>query len=275
MAAWLATAAQIAAAAPTAPVARLFDSVDHAERLDPRWRSRLCALLPQPCSDDSLRLFRPRGGARNSYMVLADQPLAMATVTRAGRAGAVRWRVQTLHDFSGYTHSMSASSAGLSPRVSLAPALYPLGAGKQAVAVLWSVSEMYSGGGGSFSTADFVPLEPALRAGAGREAVYPGIPFSCSKLIRACFSEAQYRSTKHCHDEIDGGLRIGYGAPTKALANSPARAGGKASREPSSWRFSWHEVEWPAFEPQSKRSIRNIRFGPTNTARVPFCGGPQ
>jgi hypothetical protein len=260
MAVMLGSAATQAAAAPPVPAAQPFDAVGKPDSIDPQWRAALCAHLPQPCDASSLRLLRPRAPAADAYVVLSDQPLAMARVTRTPRAG---WKLDALHDFGGYRHSMAETTtdngtAGPQP-LSLAPALYPVADGHWAVAVLWSVTESYSGGGASFRTADFVPLDGPKKADG---LAHSGVPFACYKMVRACFSEKEYKTSPHCHDESTGSLRIAYAAP--------AKAGGDYR-----WSYTWRQSEWAAHEPARNQSIKVARFTDRGGQAVPFCGGPQ
>lgn len=249
-------------AGPTfaAPTAQVFDAVKKPEAVDAQWRAHLCALLPQPCDVQQLGLYRPRGAAPADYVVLSSEPLAMARLKRT--ADAKGWQLDRLHDFSAQAASLKKKDDnGGTPdtRLSLAPALYPLAEGKWAVAVLQTVSEMYSGGGASFDTADFVPLEGE---GEGGNALHQGIPFSCFKMIRACFSEKEYKTSKHCHDESNGSLRIAYGDAAKPGA-------------PYDWQYTWLQSEWPQGEPQRATTTSRIRFTAKTTERADFCGGPQ
>jgi len=239
------------------PAAQPFDGVRKPESIDPEWRARLCALLPQPCDAEALGLYRPRGAAAGDYAVLSGEPLALAMVRLKRGPDSKTWQLDRLHDFSGYAAAMKKDGGtGMSEmRVSLAPALYPLAEGQWAVAVLQTVSEMYSGGGASFSKADFVPLGES-------KAVHEGIPFSCSKMVRACFSEKEYKQSKHCHDESSGSLRIGYA--------EPARPG-----EPYGWQYTWLQTEWPAHTPASGATTTRLHFAAKTTERAGFCGGPQ
>jgi len=238
-----------------APSAQVFDAVRKPQSVDPEWRARLCALLPQPCDAQALGLYRLRGAAASDYMVLSAEPLAMARIKRD--KDTKTWRLNRLHDFGSYAAIMKkdAGTGMADVRLSLAPALYPLAEGKWAAAVLQTVSEMYSGGGASFSKADFVPLDDA-------RAVHEGIPFSCSKMIRACFSEKEHKQSKHCHDESNGSLRIVY--------DEPARPG-----EPHSWQYTWLQSEWPANTPASGMTTTRLHFTAKTTERASFCGGPQ
>ena len=119
-----------ASAAPAGPAAQPFDAVDKPERIDPQWRTGLCALMPQPCEAASLQLLRPRAAGADAHVVLSTQPLAMVRATYVPGAG---WKLDTLHDFRGYRHSMADpktdNGATAPPPLSLAPALYPLAVG--------------------------------------------------------------------------------------------------------------------------------------------------
>jgi hypothetical protein len=247
-------------AAAAAPAAQPFDAVEKPERIDPQWRSALCALLPQPCDAPALRLMRPRAAAADAYVVLADRPLAMARLTHTPAAG---WTLDTLHDFSDYRHSMAdtttdTGSADPQP-LSLAPALYPLADGRWAAAVLWSVRESYSGGGASFRTADFVPVDGPQKAEA---LAHAGVPFDCNQMIRACFSEKEYKTSPHCHDESTGSLRIAYAAA--------ATAGGDYR-----WSYTWRQSDWAAHTPARNQRSTVTRFTDRGGEAAPFCGGPQ
>ena len=55
--------AVLAAPDLSAPSAQVFDAVKKLDSIDAQWRTRLCALLPQPCDAQQLGLYRPRGAA--------------------------------------------------------------------------------------------------------------------------------------------------------------------------------------------------------------------
>lgn len=254
----------LALPAVAAPAAQVFVAVKQPESIDAEWRAHLCALLPQPCDAKALTLHRPRGGAAGDYVVLSEAPLALGRLKRA--ADAADWKLDRVYDFTGYAGFVKEGEAGEvgngEVRRALAPALYPLADGRWAVAVLQRQFESYSGGGASFSTADFVPLDADP---ASAKAAYEGIPFSCSKLIRACFSEKEYKTSKHCHDESSGSLRIAY--------SEPAKAGG-----PYGWQFTWLQSDWAAHVPASATVSTRSRFSGDGSGggSADFCGGgPQ
>jgi hypothetical protein len=242
------SALAVGAAAPQ--TALLFEKVAAPENLDLQYKSYLCAVLPQPSVDGS-----------KDFRLTSVQPLVMARVKRDATG---LWTLTQLLDFSGYHHSMAAVGPLADTRLSLAPALYPLADGKWAVAVLFLSTGSYSGGGADFTTADFVPVdEGAADSKVTVAAVRPGIPFSCSRRFGACFSEKQYQTSRHCHDENDGELRVSYGLPAKA-------------GEPYRWTFNWSETEWLAAKPKKTMKTTRVRFISAEDAagKVLFCGGP-
>lgn len=255
--AWLA-AMGLAGAAMAAPSAQVFFAVKAPESVDVDWRAHLCALLPQPCDAQALKLHQPRDGKADDYLVISEKPLAMALLKRSAAANA--WQLERLHDFSAYARSLLQDRQSGDPKVSLAlaPALYPLAEGRWAVAVTQSESESYSGGGASSVTADFVPLDTP--AGQPAKAVREGIPFWCSRMIRACFTEKEYKTSKHCHDESRGNLRIAYGEPAKA-------------GDPYVWRYTWLQSDWPAHTGPSADKRTSVNFTDKTIEKADFCGG--
>ncbi len=77
------------------------------------------------------------------------------------------------------------------------PALYPLNKNEYAIAVLNTWFTGYSGGGRFEENADFIELKPKGKY----QVALKDINFSTSEMIRACFSEQDYKKSPHCHDE--------------------------------------------------------------------------
>lgn len=209
-----------------------------------------CASLPKPCHPETTTAYlnKPREG--KLYLIDSDGPQFAIVEDAPGEARRIRqW------DFSGYAHSASpVADGGDPPPLRIYPALYPLPQGRIAVAIVSEAREMYSGGGASFEIADFVELgsDPAPR-----RAVYASVPFSCSKMVRACFGLKEYDTSPHCHDEYSGYLTIRF----------PAQG---------NWQFTWHETDWPAHVRASKKTTTRTPFSvPGQPSKVPFCdGGP-
>ncbi|MCH7314779.1 hypothetical protein [Acinetobacter sp. ANC 3882] len=78
------------------------------------------------------------------------------------------------------------------------PKLFPLTQQRYTIAIIDQFSEMYSGGGAGIERASFYELEDS-----GNERPFiKNYPFSFNRMIRACFSEQDYESSKgKCHDE--------------------------------------------------------------------------
>lgn len=85
------------------------------------------------------------------------------------------------------------------------PKLFPLTQQRYAIAIIDQFSEMYSGGGANIERASFYELQES-----GNERPFiKNYPFSFSRMIRACFSEQDYESSKgNCHDEDSLSLDI-------------------------------------------------------------------
>lgn len=78
------------------------------------------------------------------------------------------------------------------------PKLFPMQQNRYAIAVIDSSSEMYSGGGANIERASFYELQ----ANGNTRAFIQDYPFSFSRMVRACFSEQDYATSKgNCHDE--------------------------------------------------------------------------
>jgi hypothetical protein len=144
--------------------------------------------------------------------------------------------------------------------VSIDPTLYPISKEEWAIALISSRSEMYSGGGGHFTSADFIALRPqqALK-------VLSNIPLSCSKLMRACFTAKDYKNSKRCHDEIDGDMIIKIKDTKKTNFF---------------WQFTWLQTELYSKTPKSKMVRKNHSFTtnplenlmPQGLKKIDFCG---
>ena len=221
-----------------------------------------CARLSTPCHaqttsawvGDALPLGR---------LFLIDRARPMLMAVRDGQI-VQHW------DFGAFAHSRSASKAEPGEPLEIYPALYPAGDGHYAVAIVHHRREGYSGGGALFSLADFVPLAAPPKTADAKAAppLYASVPFSCSKMVRACFSERESQTSRHCHDETEGYLTIQFPA-----RNTPKQ----------DWTFTWHETQWPAHVTKAHARRTQTRFTlparATSTEALPknvsFCGGPQ
>ena len=241
----------------TSPSAKPLIAVVAPEKVDADWRSNICALLPKPCENESLELFTHKNPSGTAYVVLASSPLVMAEIDRSNN----QWRLSNLLDFRGYRHSAAVPKDAINNvRLTIAPALYPLGPNQWAAALLFTIDETYSGGGAHFTTADFVAAQ-GTNLGKSKP-LQAGIPFSCTRMVRACFKEKEYETSPHCHDETEGSLRISYGLASNSVA-------------PYRWEYLWRETKWPAHKKKSSIKTSSTKFTDSTLGSVPMCGGPQ
>ncbi|MFH3639594.1 hypothetical protein WAH83_22450, partial [Acinetobacter baumannii] len=83
---------------------------------------------------------------------------------------------------------------------------YPLNKNEHAIAVLNTWFTGYSGGGRFEENADFIEL----KSKGQYQVALKDINFSSSKMIRACFSEQEYKKSQHCYDETWMTLNIRF-----------------------------------------------------------------
>lgn len=243
----------LAFGATAAPRAAVVLQPAPATRVTAAQLASLCAALATPCEPEQTKAYVARGqGDGPMWLIDASRPMLVVL----DPADPLRGSRATVWDFAEQPHTHPPSAdGGKAPPFEIHPALYPVGERGLAIALVSEVREMYSGGGASFRTADFIVLD------ATRTVAYGAVPFSCSKMVRACFSERDY-ARGHCHDESSGALTIRY----------PDGEG--------RWTFQWRETEWPAFKPKSRETTARTAFeiAPGNQERpasVAFCGGPM
>jgi hypothetical protein len=230
-----------------------FTAIKPANEPDHGWRKPVCAVAPQACSPtahgDGLDpvLYHAANDPANRFYAIATGPHLLQL---AYRPDSHQWAILADWDFGDFTPSRNVQGDAENPPLEIYPALYPLGPRRDAVAVLSSWSEAYSGGGGSWSYADFVELKPA-----GQYAKAPsvaGVPFSCAKSIRACFSEQDYKTSPHCSEDSNGTLHLKF----VNSADTP---------NAYDWIATWKETLWPGLKPQrsTTTAVKTVRLRTT------------
>ncbi len=235
------------------------------DKLDPNWIMGLCNLPGLTCSKvDVPRLFeRKLKSGVEYYATLEGLSLARLAMKAPGQ-----WQLLNLWRFADYPLvPRKDEEAGSYSQIDMHPALYPIGPDLWAIAVLKSQRESYSGGGAEFVTADFVALDPKVTEVREAQRIFGAVPFSCSKMIRACFSEKEYKTSPHCHDESDGHLTLKF---------TPSAAG-----QAYDWTATWHDTSWPSGVPMKAqtKTQTTAALKPGKEAVSPgtfdFCmGGP-
>lgn len=220
----------------------------------------ICAKLSTPCNPQTTKAWTGAAPLLGD-LFLIDAARPMLIVVREAQV-AHYW------DFADYTHTRPPSGANPGEPLEIYTALYPADDGRYAIALVRRHGEMYSGGGAGFAYADFVLLNTADPADKANTRLYASVPFSCSKMVRACFFEREYKTSPHCHDEMSGYLTLQF----------PVRVDGPR------WAFTWHQTDWPAHVVKARARRTQTRFtlpSAPNTGdpgtlpkNVSFCGGP-
>ncbi len=221
----VALACRPAAGQPPAPIAaKPFRPLAASKAQVDGWTRQLCARPEIPCAKPGdLQLYRAAGDPSGTvWVVVGTTPVLLKLL----RGNGSDWSVLGRWDFSGLVHSHPPDEPSSSP-VTVYPALYPVGPGTWAVALVSDIHHYYSGGWATFSIADFVVLSDRANTGAAT-ALYAGVPFACSEFVRACFSEEDSKSRGgNCHDEYEGFLTLEY-----APSTTPGRY---------AWTAVWHD----------------------------------
>ncbi len=119
-----------------------------------------------------------------------------------------QYKLLNAWSFIQYIHSSHDSGDGelADYGTEIFPAFYPLNREKQAIAIVKQYGTGYSGGGKGEDIADFLMLEPRGQF----KIALSNVAFYSYEMIRACFSEKDYKTSPHCHDESGSTLSIGF-----------------------------------------------------------------
>jgi hypothetical protein len=249
-------------AEPPAIVAKPFVPIAAPKAAIAGWRAQLCAPPELACAANptSLTLYRAGGDPPSTAWAIVETGPLLAKL-RASPTGD--WAIEQKWDFSKYKHSDSGLASDSPVRTFVYPALYPVGPGAWAVAVVVGASQVFSGGGAGYESADFV----VLGGGDPTTAVYSNVPFSCRKDLRGCFTEEEYRRSPNCSDLYEAFLAIAYRS--------------SRSRDRYAWTLVWHERHQPPNVPKSQIAVTQTTVdlsidkvdASKSTSSFSFCGG--
>jgi hypothetical protein len=220
----------------------------------------VCEGLADPCTAASTKAYLAQALPRRVLLIDTDGPrfVVYELPTKTASARAREWIFAT--------YARAQQSRNDSAALELFPALFPTTQGF-ALAVLTLQSEGFAGGGAWYAMADFVELV-GFGAGesTGTKLLYAAVPFTCSKDLRACFSEEEYKHSPHCSEDYHGSLAVDF-----------ARVGPDEVK----WQFVWHETHWPGLVTKKHETDSTTPFsvapGPTPSesatlpAGVSFC----
>lgn len=197
---------------------------------------KICADLNLTCSEGA-NLWKKKASNDGKVYLIDSTPQLIELIQEKKNYKVVNsWR------FKDYQHHNKNSEDGElgNDGVEIFPAFYPLNRQKFAIAVVQHWSTGYSGGGKSEQFADFVMLEPK---GVYKLAL-PDIPFYSYEMIRACFSEKDYKTSPHCHDETGSSLSIQFKDIGKPYYQ---------------WTLNYTDFTWEAFKPEKDKVVEKHR----------------
>ena len=130
---------------------------------------------------------------QNLWLLLGSD-IAQFRLSTTGLKLTNQWRIQLAP-----SEEMARTSQYIFPK------LFPMTENRYAIAQIDTFSEMYSGGGAGIERANFYELKDSGQTHRFIE----NYPFSFNRMIRACFSERDYETSKgKCHDEDSLSLDI-------------------------------------------------------------------
>jgi hypothetical protein len=247
------------------PQALRLREIKDLDTFDPNWIMTLCTLPGLDCNKVEVpRLFERKSESGAEYYAVLEG-LVLARLVRQAPGP---WQLLNRWSFADYPLVPRRDEAtGSYSQIDMHPALYPAGPELWAIAVLTTVIESYSGGGATFRKADFVVLDRTSSDIGEKHKLFEGVPFSCRKTVRACFSEQDHRSSKQCHDESSGYLTLNVSPSSSASFYE--------------WTATWHETVLAGGKPKTTAAKTQtpalLRSGVkgAGTDAFPFCrGGP-
>lgn len=197
---------------------------------------KICASLNLTCSEGA-NLWKKKA-ANDSKVYLIDSTPQLIELVKNKNS----YKVADTWNFKSYQHHNKNSEDGElgDYGVELFPAFYPLNRQKFTIAIVQHWGTGYSGGGKGEQFADFVMLEPK---GAYKLAL-ADVPFYSYEMIRACFSEKDYKTSPHCHDETSSSLSIQFKDIGKPYYQ---------------WILNYTDFTWEAFKPEKDKVVEKHR----------------
>lgn len=176
----------------------------------PTQRQSLCKQVPSSCNDQNWQLYQVQQQAQSFYAI-SGLKLYQFNQNNKSLALINQWDFSKAEPKSVTTHWTTDEDPGISDIRHLYPALFKISEQNYAIALIQSFRESYAGGAMTEEVADFFELQTDRRY----QLQFSNIPFSVSRLIRACFSAEQYERAgdEHCHDEESLVLNIRYQKP--------------------------------------------------------------
>ncbi|WP_349914248.1 hypothetical protein [Acinetobacter pittii] len=196
----------------------------------------ICKQLRQKCSGEAI-LWKGKNTQDPVYYLIDESPQIVQVKKQNNQ-----YKVVDQWDFKDYQYNnKEPHTDDLAPDgLQIFPALYPLNKNEFAIAVVNKWFTGYSGGGRFEENADFIKLKPHGKY----QVALKDIAFSSREMIRACFSEQDYKKSPHCHDEAWMILNIQFkdvGQPYYL------------------WQLNYKNYSWEAFKSKKTITIEQSR----------------
>lgn len=197
---------------------------------------KICADLNLTCTEGA-NLWKKKAANDSKVYLIDSTPQLIALVKNKNS-----YKVADAWNFKNYQHHNKNSEDGElgDYGVELFPAFYPLNRQKFAIAIVQYWGTGYSGGGKGEQFADFVMLEPKGKY----QLALVDVPFYSYEMIRACFSEKDYKTSPHCHDETGSSLSIQFKDIGKPYYQ---------------WILNYTDFTWEAFKPEKDKVVEKHR----------------
>lgn len=155
-------------------------------------QTQICEQLKGVCTQQAQwRILKTED---QNLWLLSGSDIAQFRLSTTGLKLTHQWRIQLAP-----SEEMARTSQYIFPK------LFPMTENRYAIAQIDTFSEMYSGGGAGIERANFYELKDSGQTHRFIE----NYPFSFNRMIRACFSERDYETSKgKCHDEDSLSLDI-------------------------------------------------------------------
>lgn len=197
---------------------------------------KICTDLSLTCSEGGALWKNKASNGGNVYLI--DNTLQLIELVKDKN----RYKVVDAWNFKNYQHHNKSSEDGElgDYGVEIFPAFYPLNRQKFAIAIVQHWGTGYSGGGKGEQFADFVMLEPKGKY----QLALADVSFYSYEMIRACFSEKDYKTSPHCHDESGSSLSIQFKDVGKPYYQ---------------WTMNYTDFTWEAFKPEKDKIVEKHR----------------
>ena len=198
---------------------------------------QICQQAKISCmKQDDGGLWQVKNGSTQQYYLIDARP----QIVQLQNVGTT-YKALNHWDFKNYQHhKRDPSDEFAHSGMTIFPALYPVNRQNNAIAILNNWSTGYSGGGAGEQIADFIMLQ----AQGKYQVAIQDMPFYDYSLIRACFSEADYKNSPHCHDETWQILRLNIQDVGKVYYQ---------------WTFNYSAYTWDAFQPKTSTTVEKTK----------------